>query len=124
MTPADFDAWLQGKIDEANATPPPPPSGGEGGPAVEISALNLAFEQTTATAPADEPFTIDFDNKDAGIPHNVAIHRDSPTGETVFQGDIFNGPERRPYAVPPLPAGAYAFVCTVHPTMTGTLTVE
>jgi cytochrome c oxidase subunit 2 len=124
MTPADFDAWLQGKIDEANATPPPPPSGGEGGPAVEISALNLAFEQTTATAPADEPFTIDFDNKDAGIPHNVAIHRGSPTGETVFQGDIFNGPERRPYAVPPLPAGAYAFVCTVHPTMTGTLTVE
>jgi cytochrome c oxidase subunit II len=127
MTPADFDAWLQGKIEEASATPPPPPSGGPGGPggpAVEISALNLTFEQTTVTAPADQPFTIDFDNKDAGIPHNVAIHRDSPTGEVVFQGDIFNGPERRPYAVPPLPAGAYAFVCTVHPTMTGTLTAE
>lgn len=124
LTPADFDAWLQDKIDEASATPPPPPSGGPGGPAVEISALDLAFEQTSVTAPADQPFTIDFDNKDAGIPHNVAIHRDSPTGEAVFQGDIFNGPERRPYAVPPLQAGAYAFVCTVHPTMTGTLTVE
>jgi cytochrome c oxidase subunit II len=124
MTPADFDAWLQEKIDQGNATPPPPPSGEPGGPALQISALNLAFEQTSLTAPADQPFTIDFDNKDAGIPHNVAIHRDSPTGEEVFQGEIFNGPERRPYPVPPLQAGAYAFICTVHPTMTGTLTVE
>ena len=126
MTPADFDAWLEAMIAEASATPPPPPSGGPdgGGPALEISAANLAFEQASLTASADQPFTIDFDNKDVGIPHNVAIHRDSPTGEEVFQGEIFPGPERRPYPVPPLPAGAYAFICTVHPTMTGTLTVE
>jgi len=127
VTPAEFDTWLEAKVDEASASPPPPPSGepgGPGGPAVQISALNLAFEQPSVTAPADQPFTIDFDNKDAGIPHNVAIHRDSPTGEEVFKGEVFNGPERRPYAVPALQAGAYAFICTVHPTMTGTLTVE
>jgi cytochrome c oxidase subunit 2 len=124
LSPADFDAWLEARISEASATPPPPPSGGPEGPVVEISAANVVFEQTSATAPADQPFTIDFDNKDAGVPHNVAIHRDSPTGEEVFKGDVFNGPERRPYAVPPLPAGPYAFVCSVHPNMTGTLTVE
>ena len=28
------------------------------------------------------------------------------------------------YDVPALPAGAYTFVCTVHPTMTGTATLE
>ena len=28
------------------------------------------------------------------------------------------------YEVPPLPAGPYAFICTVHPSMTGTLNVE
>jgi cytochrome c oxidase subunit 2 len=124
MAPADFDSWLEGKIGEANATPPPPPSGPAGGPVLQVSALNVTFEQTSLSAPADQPFQIEFDNKDTGVPHNVTIHRDSATGEEVFKGDIFPGPAKRIYAVPPLPAGPYAFVCTVHPTMTGTLTVE
>ena len=123
MAPADFDAWLKAKIAEANATPPPPPSGGTG-VTLELSALNIAYEQASLTAPADAPFQIEFDNKDSGVPHNVAIHKDSPTGEEVFKGDIFTGPGKHTYNVPPLPAGAYAFACTVHPNMTGTLTVE
>jgi plastocyanin len=89
-----------------------------------VSALNVAFEQASLTAPAGVPFRIAFDNKDTGVPHNVAIHAGSPTGEEVFKGEIFNGPEKRTYDVPALDAGAYSFVCTVHPTMTGTLTVE
>jgi plastocyanin len=28
------------------------------------------------------------------------------------------------YDVPPLKAGSYAFVCTIHPNMAGTLTVQ
>jgi cytochrome c oxidase subunit 2 len=124
LSPADFDAWLEQKIAEANATPPPPPSGGVSGPVLQLSALNVTFEQTSLAAPADTPFAIEFDNKDNGVPHNVAIHKDSPTGEEVFKGDIFPGPAKRTYSVPPLPAGAYAFVCTVHPTMTGTLTIQ
>jgi cytochrome c oxidase subunit 2 len=124
LSPADFDAWLQDKIAQSNATPPPPPSGGPPGATVDISALNLAYEQTTVTAPAGAPFQIVFDNKENGVPHNVAIHRDSPTGEEVFKGEIFSGPGKRTYDVPALAAGAYAFACTVHPTMTGTLTVQ
>jgi len=124
-TPADFDSWLDEQIARANATPAPPPSGGPAaGPPIELSALNVAYEQTTLTAPAGVPFQIAFDNKDPNIPHNVAIHRDSPTREEVFKGDIFNGPDKRVYDVPALEAGAYAFVCTVHPNMTGTLTVQ
>ena len=42
----------------------------------------------------------------------------------MFKGDIFNGPDKRTYNVPALEAGAYAFVCSVHPNMTGTLTVK
>jgi plastocyanin len=89
-----------------------------------LSALNVAFEQTELQAPADTPLKIEFDNKDAAIQHNVAIHEASPTGPEVFRGEIFAGPEKRTYDVPPLPAGPYAFICTVHPTMTGTLTVN
>jgi plastocyanin len=91
---------------------------------LNVSAVNVAFEQTELSAPAGAPFRIVFDNKDQGIPHNVAIHRDSPTGQEVFKGEVFNGPGIRDYEVPELEAGAYAFVCTVHPNMTGTLTVE
>ena len=124
VTPAEFDAWLDERIAEANATPPPRPSGEAAGTVLQVSALNVAFEQTTLTAPADQAFQIEFDNKDAGVPHNVAIHRNEPTGEEVFKGEIFNGPEKRIYDVPPLSAGPYAFICTVHPNMTGTLTVQ
>jgi cytochrome c oxidase subunit 2 len=125
MTPADFDAWLADQIAKASATPPPAPSGGPGpaaGPALQLSALNIAFEQTSLTAPAGTPFQIEFDNKDASVPHNVDIH--DASGTEVFKGEIFPGPAKRVYDVPALDAGAYAFACTVHPTMTGTLTVQ
>jgi plastocyanin len=91
---------------------------------VQISALGIKFDPTAITAKADQPFRIEFDNKDPNTPHNVAIHKDSPTGAEVFKGDVFNGVAKKTYEVPPLAAGNYAFVCTVHPTMTGTLTVQ
>ena len=100
-----------------------PSAGGDSG-AIQITAAGLAFEAAEVNVPAGEAFKIDFTNNDAGTPHNVAIHRDSATGEEVFKGEIFNGVEKRTYDVPALDAGAYAFVCTVHPTMVGTLTAE
>ncbi|MBA2374485.1 MAG: cytochrome c oxidase subunit 4 [Chloroflexi bacterium] len=102
-------------------------SGGSGGPptggGLQIAARDVAFSTATLTAAAGQPLTIEFDNQDAQ-PHNVAIHKDSPTGAEVYKGEIFTGPAKKTYAVPPLEAGTYGFVCTVHPTMTGTLTVE
>ena len=89
------------------------------GQAIQISALNVAFEQTDVTAPADTPFTIDFDNKEA-VPHNVEIKDGS--GAQVFMGDIVTGPTVVQYQVNALPAGAYTFHCTVHPNMVGNLT--
>ena len=89
---------------------------------VQISAVGVAFEQAEVNAPAGEAFTIAFANNDAGVPHNVAIHKDNQGGEEVFKGEIFNGVDTRVYDVPALDAGTYAFVCSVHPNMVGTLT--
>jgi len=137
MTGTDFDTWLQQKIAAANASPSPPPPapsgspgaspGQSGGPApapLALTAQNIAYDKTELSAPANTPFQIQFDNQDASIPHNVAIHQGSATGAEVFKGEVFPGPAQKTYDVPPLQAGAYAFVCSVHPNMNGTLTVQ
>jgi plastocyanin len=102
----------------------PAASGGTTGTLLEITASGIAFDKAELTAPAGVAFQIKFTNNDAGIPHNVAIHKDSPTGEIVWQGEIFSGTDVRTYDVPALPAGTYGFSCVVHPSMTGTLTVK
>ena len=110
----------------------PPPSGGpagSGGPPpsgpaadVRLQAKDLKFLESGFTGPADKPFTIEFANEDNGTPHNVEL-RDGG-GTVVFRGDVFNGVETRVYDVPAQPAGAYTFLCTVHPTMNGTATLQ
>ena len=108
----------------APSTPASPGPSGSGatGDTVRLAAQNVAFDTDALQAPAGQAFAIEFDNRDAGIPHNVAIH--DPANQALFTGEIFNGPGARTYQVPALTAGAYTFVCTVHPNMTGTLTVE
>ena len=71
---------------------------------------------------AGAPFDLSFDNEDAATPHNFTL-KDS-TGAVVFKSDTFPGVATRDFPVPALAAGTYPFVCTVHPTMTGTLTVQ
>ena len=103
-------------------TPAPSPAAGD----VKIVAMGVQFTTTTATAPAGKPFNIVFDNQDAGIPHNVAIHEGTTTavGKELFKGAIFPGVATQTYKVPALSAGSYVFVCTVHPNMVGTLVVQ
>jgi plastocyanin len=102
----------------------PAPSGQPSATVIKISAQNIAFDLSQIEVPADQPFQIEFTNNDAGIPHNVAIHEGSPTGNAVFTGEIVTGVTTVTYNVPALPAGTYGFVCTVHPNMTGTLTAK
>jgi cytochrome c oxidase subunit 2 len=120
MTQADYDAWLAKLVVTANATQPPAPSGAT---TIQLAAKNIQFEATDITAPANAPFVISFKNDDpASITHNVEI-RDS--GGTVLQTqDTIPGGTTRDYTYTPLPAGTYTFFCSVHASMTGTLTVK
>ncbi len=111
------------------ASPAAQSSGGTGGTSttgnLSLIAKNIQFDVKSLDVPANKAFTIAFDNQDPSTPHNVAIHKGSPTGQQVWQGTIITGPAKTTYDVPALPAGTYAFVCSVHPnTMYGTLTVK
>jgi cytochrome c oxidase subunit II len=131
-TPAEFQTWYDQKVAEAKASPPPPPSGepaGSGAPppgggtTLNVVAKNVAFDVKTLTAPANQPFTIHFDNQDAGTPHDVDIL--DASGKKVEDNKDFPGVATRDYQEQPLPAGTYKFECSIHPTiMFGTLTVQ
>jgi plastocyanin len=86
-----------------------------------LTAQNLNFLEKAITAPAGKAFTLAFDNLDA-VPHNVEVK--DASGASVFKGAIFSGPGVKVYDVPALAAGQYPFACTVHPNMTGTITVQ
>jgi mono/diheme cytochrome c family protein/plastocyanin len=91
------------------------------GTVIKEQAFQIAFVNKELSAPADTPFQIEFENQDAGVPHNIEIK--DANGGVVFKGEIFNGVDTKVYDIPALPAGTYPFVCTVHPNMTGTLKV-
>jgi len=107
-----------------SGAPSAAPSAQPGGVVLKLAAQNIAYDATALEAPAGQAFQIEFANNDAGIPHNVAIHKGSATGEVVFQGEIITGVATKTYNIPALPAGTYAFVCTVHPNMVGVLTIK
>jgi mono/diheme cytochrome c family protein/plastocyanin len=89
---------------------------------VSLVASGIKWTTTTLTVKAGQPFVIAFDNQDPATPHNIQI-KDS-AGKVVYLSDTFNGVATRDFAVPALSAGTYPFICTIHPTMTGTLTAQ
>jgi plastocyanin len=99
-----------------------PSGGGAGGTTLQQVASGVQFGTASLEAPANQPFSIDFDNQDAGIPHNIQIA--DASGTMVFEGDTVNGPAKITYNVPALAAGSYKFSCKWHPTMVGDLTVK
>jgi plastocyanin len=94
--------------------------GGEEKPVVALAAFNIQFEPTSLDVPADEAFTLRFNNRDANTQHNVEIFESKDfAGQGLFVGDLVTGVRTANYAVGALQAGTYYFRCIVHPNMTG-----
>lgn len=100
------------------------PSDGGGAQAFTIVGANVIFDVKTIEAKAGT-ITFIFENKDGGVPHNIAFYRGSDaTGEVVGKTEIKNGPATDTIALE-FEAGSYFYQCDVHPaTMDGTMTVS
>ncbi|HEX8100661.1 MAG TPA: cupredoxin domain-containing protein [Actinomycetota bacterium] len=98
------------------------------GTKLEIAAKGVAFNKHCLAAPANTPFTIEFQVKpqknlppeedpEGANSHNVSIK--SPDSLKVFfAGKVLKALKSEAsidYHVPPLAAGTYLFKCEVHP---------
>jgi len=115
-------AWLIPAGDASSAATEPACTAA--GTQLSISASDKKFDKDCLAVPADQDFTIAFDNQDPGVPHNVAIYDTDRGDKVLFKGDIIFGPNKVTYAVPAQPAGTYQFRCDPHDeTMIGTFVV-
>jgi plastocyanin len=87
-------------------TPGCTPEGDE----LQVLAQGIKFDTSCLAAPADTPFTIDFENDDGGVLHNIVIK----DGEQFFDGEPFAGDATKTYEVDAIPAGIYTFHCKFH----------
>ena len=94
------------------------------GTALSVAARDKKFDKNCLAAPAHAAFTIEFDNQDPAVPHNVAIYDVATGNKVLFKGEVFFGPRKMTYSVPAQAAGTYEFRCDPHEeTMIGTFVV-
>lgn len=92
---------------------------------VNISAKNIAFNISTITVPAGAQVTVNFNNQDSGVQHNIAFYTDSSASNTIFKGPITTGLNMTTFSfTAPSTPETYFFRCDVHPSqMTGKFVV-
>lgn len=103
----------------ATASDTTPTAGG----ALQIAGVSSTFDVEELTAAAGT-VTIEFDNRDAGVVHNLNVFKGADAqGESVGATELEVGPVQQTLTLE-LEAGGYFYQCDAHPTtMKGTLTV-
>jgi hypothetical protein len=101
---------------------PPEDCGDDGEPVLEVTAPATSFDPTCLVAPAEEDFTITFNNEDAGVTHNLAILTEAD--EQIAATDLKPGTYTDELRVSAQEEGDLQFLCQAHPTqMFGTLAI-
>src|SRR5664280_797040 len=110
----------------AKTTPTPTPSPSTGGNNITVTAAGMAFDTNSITVSAGAHVTITFQNKDGGIPHNMAFYTSAAATTVIYQGARTTGVSAVTYTFDaPTTPGTYFFRCDVHPTtMTGSFIVQ
>jgi plastocyanin len=108
------------------ATTTTPSGGGGGGSTIKLSAdpSQIAYATNSLSAKTGN-VTIDFDNPNQAIPHDVCV--DSPSGDELGCSDVVTG-STSTLDLSNLKPGKYTFFCSVdshqQAGMQGTLTVQ
>ena len=98
--------------------------GGHGADIVEVAAESSAeFATKELTAPANTAVNVKFDNREQGVPHNVAVYA-SQGGEKLGASETITGPASTEFELETGEAGEKYFQCDVHPNMNGTATFK
>jgi plastocyanin len=107
-------SWLALAGDGSSAATKPAATCTPEGTALSITANDNKYDKDCLATPADQAFTIDFDNQDAAIPHNVSIYDKGHGDKALFTGEITYGPKKITYSVPAQAEGTYEFRCDPH----------
>lgn len=123
ITPA-ANATAENTPTQATTPADQPTSPPAGGGVIALAGINNTFDKEELKARAGS-ITIEFDNRDGGVVHNVQVHKGADAdGESVGETELEAGPVMQTLTMD-LEPGDYFYVCVAHPnTMTGILTVE
>lgn len=94
------------------------------GTTVAIVASDIAFNTVCIAAPANQQWTLSYDNKDT-LTHNIVFLESHTATDVMFRADGFPGPATKTFTVAAQKPGTYAFHCEFHPDrMMGTFVVK
>lgn len=92
---------------------------------VDLVAENIAFDKSVITVPSGAHITVNFVNRDSGVPHTFSVYETSAAQKVIFRGQAVTGLGKIKYNFDaPIDPGTYFFRCDIHPSqMTGQFVV-